>query len=114
MNTNKEKIRKQFDTLFGEWEKAIQDPKIQFSSRPKDYIDNEPYRQMVNMGKDALPFIIDKIEKGAFLLNQAVEKISGTTLDKIIGQDDSFAARPFLSEQEKSKVLVKWWKSNKK
>jgi hypothetical protein len=106
MKNDQERTRQRFDALFAEWEKVIQDPKIQVSSRPKDYTNNEPYRQIVKMGKDALPFIMEKLEKGTFLLNEAVLVITGAKLEEILGKE-----RRVASEQEKSNALVKWWKS---
>ena len=86
----------------------IRDPKIQLSSRPQDYINNEPYREMVKLGKEALPFIIEKIEQGVFFLNQAVVDITGIKMEEIIGKEARFA-----SEQLKSDLIVKWWRSQK-
>ena len=105
MGENKE-IREKFDAHYSEWEKVISKSKTSFSSRPQDYTDNEPYRNIIKMGPDVLPFIMEKIELGVFLLNQAFIDISGIDNKEIISKD-----RPFPSEQEKSKLLVNWWKS---
>jgi hypothetical protein len=106
MGNENKKVKEKFDVLFAEWEKAIQDPKIQLSSRPQDYINNEPYREIVKLGRDALPFIIEKLEQGVFFLNQAVVEITGIKMEEIIGKELRFP-----SEQEKSTLLVKWWRS---
>jgi len=108
MNEKNEIIKKKFDTLFAEWERFIQDPKIQLSSKPQDYISNEPYREIVKLGRDTLPFIIEKLEQGVFFLNQAVVDITGIKMEEIIGKE-----RRFPSEQEKSDLLIKWWHSQK-
>ena len=101
-------IKEKFDNLFKEWEKVIQDPKIQLSSRPQDYINNDPYRNIVKLGKNVLPLIIEKLEQGVFFLNQAFIEISGIKLEDILGKEQRFP-----SEQEKSALLIKWWKSQK-
>ena len=101
-------LKEKFNDLFSQWEKAIQDSKIQISSRPQDYINNEPYREMVKLGNEAMPFVIEKLEKGIFLLNQAVIDILKVKPQEIFGTE-----RGFLSEQEKSAQIVKWWKSRK-
>ncbi len=112
------KTKEQFDALYAEWEKVIQDPKIQISSRPQDYIDNEPYRKIVKLGKDALPFILEKMEQGVFFMNEAALKITGNTVDKIIAEEKNKPAKArmdflaekipeFLSEQQKSKLILK-------
>ncbi len=117
------KIKEQFDALYAEWEKVIQDPKIQVSSRPQDYIDNEPYREIVKLGKDALPFIFKKIEQGVFFMNQAALAITKYNIDEIIKEEkkkpldkriDFFVVKKveempkFLSEQQKSKLILKY------
>lgn len=108
MSNQENKTREEFDAQFAEWEKVIQDPKIQLSSRPLDYINNKPYREIVKLGRDALPFVLEKIEQGVFFLNQAVLDISGMEMEEIIGKE-----RRFASEQEKSRLLVDWWKAQK-
>lgn len=108
MSDENKNIKEKFDALFAEWERVIQDPKIKFSSRPQDYIDNQLYREIVKLGKDALPFIIEKLEQGVFFLNQAVVEIAGIKMEEIIGKE-----KRFPSEQEKSALLVNWWKSQK-
>ena len=104
----KKEIQERFNSLFAKWEAVIQDPKVQLSSRPQDYINNEPYREIVKLGKEALPFVIEKLEQGVFFLNQAVVDISGVRMEEIIGKE-----HPFLSEQKKSNLIVKWWQSQK-
>jgi len=114
-----ERIKGQFDTLYEEWLRVIRSPKIQMSSRPQDYTNNEPYREIVKMGRNALPFIREKIEQGEFLMNEAALKVAELDLDKIIGEE---AKKPpverldflsekipkFLSEQQKSKLILKY------
>ncbi len=107
MSNGNMNIGKRFDALFTDWEKTIQDPKIRISSRPRDYVDNEPYREMVKLGREVLPFIIEKLETGHFLLNQAVMDIAGIDIEEVVGKERLF----LLSEQEKSALLVEWWRS---
>jgi len=106
MSYEDKNIKEKFDALFADWEKAIQDPQIRLSSKPQDYTNNEPYRELVKLGRGALPFIMEKLEQGVFFLNQAVVEITDIKIDEIIGK-----ARRFPSEQEKSTLLVKWWQS---
>lgn len=123
------KIKERFDALYEEWVKVIQDPKVQASSRPQDYIDNEPYREIVKLGKDALPFILEKIEQGVFFMNQAALAITNSSLDEIIKEEkkkppakrvDFFAVKKaeempkFLSEQQKSKLILKYLQTQNK
>lgn len=106
MTEENQSIREKFDSLFLQWKEAIQDPKVQFSSRPRDYIDNDPYREIVKLGRDALPFIIEKLKEGEFFLNQAVVDITSVNMAEIISEE-----RRFASEQEKSTMLIEWWQA---
>ena len=58
------------------------------------------------MGKDALPFVMEKLENGVFLLNQAVLDIVGLKLEDIMGSNIKFPG-----EKKKSAAILKWWKS---
>lgn len=108
MEIGNEELSKRFEELFSEWQRVIRDPKIQVSSRPQDYIDNEPYRKIVGLGEKALPLVLDKLQQGVFLLNQAVLDITGKNADEIFGKE-----RILMSEQEKSRLLVDWWRTQK-
>jgi hypothetical protein len=107
-NESKREIKEKFDFWFGQWEKTIRTPQIQLSSRPQDYRNNEPYREIVNLGREVLPFIIEKLAHGVFFLNQAVVEITGVKIEDMVDKE-----RGFLSEQQKSAVLLKWWYSQK-
>ena len=118
-----ERTKEKFNALYSEWENVIQDPKIQLSSRPQDYIDNEPYREIIKLGKDALPFILEKIEQGIFFMNQAALEVVGIQLDRIIEEEREKPSKErldflieeipkFLSEQQKSKLILKYVREN--
>lgn len=106
MSIENSKIEKEFDIFFSEWQKAIQAPDIQLSSRPQDYTENEPYLNIVKLGEGALPLVIDKLQQGIFLLNQAVFDITGKNEEEVFGKENRL-----MSEQEKSKYIVEWWQS---
>jgi hypothetical protein len=107
-NESKSEVKEKFDFWFGQWEKTIRTPQIQLSSRPQDYRNNKPYREIINLGREVLPFVIEKVDQGVFFLNQAVVDIIGIKMEDMVDKE-----RGFLSEQEKSTLLVKWWRSQK-
>jgi hypothetical protein len=109
MNEETRKIEQKFEAYFAGWEKVIRDPNIQRSSRPQDYINNEPYREIVKLGKAALPLIMKKLEQGVFFLNQAVVDITGIKMEEIIGKENRF-----VGERVKSKLILNWWKAQAK
>ena len=105
MNNESTKIKERFDKLFTEWEKAVQDSRIRLSSRPQDYINNEPYHEIVKLGRGALPFLIEKLEQGVFFFNQAIMDIAGLKMGEITVKE-----KRVISEQEKSRLIIEWWK----
>lgn len=121
---NLKEVKERFESLYAEWEEIIKDPHIQISSRPQNYIDNEPYRKMVSLGKDALPFVLEKIDAGVFLMNQAALEISRSNMEDVMEKEKElpltkrldFAVRElpqFLSEQQKSRLILKHLKPTK-
>ncbi len=114
-NVNKE-IKKKFDVFFVEWEKIVESLKTQVSSsiKLKSYVDNEPYQEIVKLGKDALPLIIEKLEQGVSLLNNAFLDITGVEMDEVFGKERDALNIPkfrLLSESEKSALIIEWWQS---
>ncbi len=100
-------VRNTFDRLFKEWDELIHSTPLSFSSIPQDYVNTEPCKQMIELGNDALPFFIEKIEGGQFLLNNAIFQITG------LKRKDLPKGKNVRSEQEISELLVKWWNDNK-
>ena len=101
-----EKVLKEYEQAFDSWKTYIQRPEIQASSRTSDYIDNPPYRQIVALGKPALPFIMADIAKGEFFLNDAAKQITGIDVVKLYPHEQ------VLGEQDVSRLWLRWWKKN--
>lgn len=115
---NTAEIKKKFDDLYEEWQEVIRSPRIQASSNPDDYINNEPYQAIVKLGRDVLPLVLEKIKEGVFFMNQAVLDIKETDMNSLIENESKLPAgkrtvfmrteRPrFLSEQQKSEIILK-------
>ncbi len=86
---NSAKIRKKFDALYEEWQEVIQSPRIQASSNPDDYINNEPYQAIVKLGKDVLPLVLEKVKEGVFFMNQAALDIKETDMNSLIENESN-------------------------
>lgn len=111
--------KRQFEAAYRKWKKAIKDPEIMVSSRPQDYTDIKEFKALVKLGKGALPFILEKIEAGEFLLNGAALKLARTKMERIVAKEREIPARKrvrfmakakipaFLSEQQKAELIVK-------
>lgn len=95
----------EFNKLFAEWKQATRDFMVQLSSKPEDYTNNEPYAAIVALGEAALPFLVEKLEEGEFLLYRAILDILGVRLEELVARDLQFE-----SEQRKSEELIEWWR----
>jgi hypothetical protein len=120
---NSSKIKQKFDALYAEWKEVIKSPRNQVSSNPSDYSNNEPYQAIVNLGKDVLPLVLEKIEDGVFFMNKAALDIQKTDINSLIeserklpvGERITFMKTkrpPFLSEQQKSEIILKYIKGD--
>lgn len=112
--------QRQFETAYKKWRKAIaDDPKLQLSSRPQDYTALKEYRAMLKLGSGVLPLVLEKIEEGDFLLNQAALDLARIKMESVVAmeikqpvkQRVGFMAQrkkpAFLSEQQKAELILK-------
>jgi len=110
--------KKRFDAVFAKWEKAIKVPEIAISSNPKSYTDIKQYKDIVKLGKEALPFVLEKVKKGVFFMNEAALKLSRKKFDTLVAAEKKIPLKKrlkvlatrkkvFLSEQDKSKLILK-------
>ncbi len=106
--TMKKTTAAMFEEYFQEWLEEIQKPEIMVSSDTADYVDNEPYKKIIKLGKSSLPSIMTKIAQGYFFLNHAVSEITGVKISEII----SGGMKP-TSQQEISRLWLTWWKKQK-
>jgi len=115
---NLSEIKKKFDDLYAEWQEVIQSPRIQASSNPEDYNNNKPYREIIRLGKDVLPLVLEKIKDGVFFMNKAALVISETDMKSLIDNENKMPVgkridfmkiekSQFLSEQQKSEIILK-------
>jgi hypothetical protein len=110
--------RRRFDAVFAKWEKAIKAPEIAVSSNPKSYTDIKEYKDIIKLGKDALPFVMDKIKGGVFFMNEAALKLSRKKMGDLVAAEKKIPLKKrmkvlttrkkvFLSEQDESKLILK-------
>ena len=105
MNENTELIKAAFEKYYLEWSELIRTtPEIMLSSDTVDYVTNEPYEEIINLGKSALPYIMEKLQLGEFHLNHAVFEITELDLSDVVPDPEEF-----YSEQEISDFLLTWW-----
>ena len=101
--------KNEFFKFYTAWQAFIEQPEIKISSRPNDYILNEPYQAMIQLGRPELPLLIAKIKEGnltfwresQFFLWYAVRSITGVDLESKKTLE--------LSEQEMARKYADWW-----
>ncbi|MFA5259614.1 MAG: hypothetical protein WC450_00110 [Candidatus Omnitrophota bacterium] len=90
---------KEFKRLKANFDIEISQPPYVLSSDTHKYWDSKAGQEIIAMGKNALPFIMEEIKNGNYWFNSAAEKITYIKMDGV-------------SEQEKSKAWLKWWDVN--
>jgi hypothetical protein len=63
-NINPGTIQKEFTHLYSQWQEYIQQPEVKISSRSKDYINCNPFKGIIKLGKPVLPYLIQKMKEG--------------------------------------------------
>lgn len=102
-----------FTSLYAQWQAYINRPQIRLRSNTGAYTDCKPFRDMVALGKPALPLLMEKLKDGnasgwkesQFFLWHAVREISGTDLPK---------DKPAEGEQEAARLYITWWNNQPK
>ena len=64
----------------------------------------EPYRAIVALDAPALPFCMEALREGEFVLARAVLEITGLSARNLVGEE-------FPSEQATAAALLAWWDS---
>jgi hypothetical protein len=94
-------IENELDNLILQWDKCIREtPSLRFSSNTYHYLSCQAYKDIVKLGRLALPSLIERMRKGDPILWHAVKDITNVNLDtKPSGQ----------SLQELTQVYIEWW-----
>lgn len=101
--------REEFLSAFKEWTNESDTNSLRLDSNPTHFQNLESFQRIIDLGKEAMPFIIEKLREGHFLLNHAMGEI--THID-IINLRRS--RMDFLSEQAISNLWIEWWEDNSK
>lgn len=100
-------VEKKFRALMLQWHDYMKQPPIVFCSNPETLISCEPYHDIVQLGKSALPFIVADMKKGQFLLWYAVRDITGVNLVP----EGKYLNGNLLSEQDIAQMYLHWWET---
>lgn len=71
-------IDEAFEDSYQKWKSFIQSDAVALSSRDEDYVNNPHFQAIVNLGKEAVPYIIQKLQtdESAHFLIHALESIT--------------------------------------
>ena len=100
-----------FEERFQQWKSYIEDQTLSLSSLSEDYINNKPFQLIVDLGKSAIPFIIQKLkdDEDAHFLIYALEKI---TKHKFSAEEIESAKKRYgmaFGNQQLAEMWQEWW-----
>ncbi|HPZ06504.1 MAG TPA: hypothetical protein PL110_00190 [Candidatus Eremiobacteraeota bacterium] len=97
-------VKKNFDTLYSEWQKFRKTPALRFSGNPVDYCKNKSFDEITKMGSSVIPLLMEKMAEGDFFCLSAVDKIvKEEGLERLKLSPEEMAN----SEQNRSYYMVK-------
>lgn len=90
--------RTRFEELYSAFRARLEEPGVlQLSSLTSDYTRFAEYDEIIALGKDALPAVLDRLEAGDFLLNRAALEIAGLRRQDIVPEPGGLYSEQDLS-----------------
>ncbi len=105
-------IEKEFYKNLNEWEKYCKTPKIMCSSNPADLQNCEAYRNLISMGKDALPYIKEVYQKKAREESTLIFHGLPQLVIDIAGDEFKIPKNIFGKINEIKSFTIKWLEKN--
>lgn len=102
-----------FDLLYREWRDYVERSVSPYSSSDRNYIQNPHFDAIVDLGSDALPFIMEKLrsDENAHFLIHALVRITG----KNFSLKELKGCRPLadgrIGNQTFVQLWLSWWDS---
>lgn len=100
-------LKGEFEQMFQKWVEESKTGSLILDSMPTRILKLNSYQKIINMGKDILPLIVEKLREGHFMLNHAMMKITGVDPMTLRNSDQRD-----ISQQELSKLWIDWWEKN--
>jgi hypothetical protein len=100
-------LRQKFDDLYNEWLVFRNSPKIRLLSNPRGYCKTQAFTDIVELGMEVVPLLMNKIAQGDFFSLQAVEEIKKkeSSPEKYFGLTSTEA----MSEQSRAALVLLGW-----
>jgi len=123
-----ESVRAVFERKYRAWQEHCDQAHVRRSSNTNSYIDNEPYREMVELGIRAVPHMVEKVEKdrargGGFLVHALSEvtktkfhvRRSGAKPGEFRWTVEEFAdLKDMRAPPPKWQLWLRWWREGVK
>ena len=110
-NGEASEIALQFEQHHKAWRTFADSPEMSLSSDTHQLTNHSDYKAIIAMGKRALPFVIDKLAKGDFLMVVAARRITG--IDVVRASGKVLESKELFGEQDEARLWVEWWQQNR-
>lgn len=110
-------VKEKFDGHYARWSEFRQDPEVRFSANPTDYCRTEAFREIIKMGADVIPLLMEKMSKGDHFCLRAVREIKKRSQGPV-----SLMMLPTLSQKENANdseqnkaalALMRWYEESR-
>ena len=81
-------------------------------SDTRKYIDCDAYQKIIKGGNKNLPFVVEKLKAGDFILNNAMWDITNVDINQL-AKEKGWQTNTMGGEQGVSKWWIRWWEINK-
>ncbi len=99
--------RSEFEAAYRAWMDRVNgDTRILLSSFQESHVELPEYDAIVALGPDALPFVMERLEAGDVLLNDAALRLLGVRYEDVVPDPAAL-----YSEQELAEFLLDRWRS---
>ncbi|RNJ78526.1 MAG: hypothetical protein D9C04_07135 [Nitrosopumilus sp. B06] len=100
--------REEFEKVFEQWIKESKTDSLLLESNSENFHRLESYQRIIALGRESLPYIVEKLQAGHFMLNNAMHVITDVNIVRLRKITDTT-----FSEQKISKLWIEWWSDNK-
>lgn len=101
-------MRSRFAFAYNAWKATWAAPEISFSSNPGDRANSQEFRDLVALGPECLPLIMEKIAAGEFFALQAADELLRAEHRVVFDIDDE---RILGGEQQRAQEALRRWLS---
>lgn len=111
-----ETVGERFEQLYREWLSYVRQSLISYSSADRDYIQNPHFDAIVDLGSDALPFIMEKLRSDdeAHFLIHALARITGKNFSRKELEAHRSPADGPSGNQTFVQLWLSWWDSQQR